>query len=412
VAGRIGVLNTSALQDPPASPWGISADWPQPDEDALVLSKRLVEMLRERIDDAGGSISFADYMEKVLYAPGVGYYSAGLRKFGSDGDFVTAPEISPLFARCFARTCNSILNETGGKDILELGAGSGVMAANLLAELERMQCLPERYLILERSAELRDRQQETLSHRIPHLLSRIQWLNRLPEPQISGLIFANEVIDALPVHRFAWRDNELLELHVTWRDDTFAWVEKTVESMDVAAQVKAIGFDSESRNHFTSEINPGLKDWLASLASRLARGAMVFTDYGYPRSDYYHPQRSSGTLMCHYRHRSHGDPFLLPGLQDVTAYVDFTALAEAGNDCGLAVKGFTTQAHFLMDTDIETLLAEAGPENDRNYLEAAQQVKTMMLPGEMGERFKAMLLLKGIESIPAGFRLHDLRTRL
>lgn len=405
-------MNARAVQPGPRASWAIPRDWPQPDKAALALSKQLVDQIRGRIEHAGGAITFAEYMEQVLYAPGLGYYSAGSRKFGPDGDFLTAPEISPLFAQCFARTCESVLATVPGGEILELGAGSGMMAANLLATLERSGNLPGRYLILERSGELRERQRQTLARRIPHLLSGVHWLDALPDTPLSGIVFANEVIDALPVHRFAWCDGTLNELHVAWNEDRFAWQEQVIESRDLALRIESLGLDAQARMRYTSEINPTLKDWLQSISDCVDRGALVFVDYGYVRPEYYHPQRSSGTLMCHYRHRAHADPFLLPGLQDVTAYIDFTALAEAGSECGLAVKGFTTQAHFLVDTGIDELLAATGPDRGRNYLEAAQQVKTMMLPGEMGERFKAMLLLKGIDTVPPGFRSHDLRGRL
>ena len=394
------------------SPWDIPADWPVPDAQARQLSESLVRSLREQIHQAGGSISFAQYMEQVLYAPGVGYYSAGLRKFGHGGDFVTAPELSPLFARCLAGTCEAVLSESKGGDILELGAGSGSLAAGLLAELEHRGRLPDRYLILERSGELRERQRQSLAQRVPQLLTRVRWLDRLPGTPVRGLMIANEVIDALPVHRFARRAAPLRECRVAWGDNGFRWHEVATDDPELLAGIEALDLSSDLPQPYSSEINLGLKPWLSAIAEHLAGGGMLFLDYGYARRDYYHPQRSSGTLMCHYRHRAHGDPFLLPGLQDITAFVDFTALAEAANASGLAVSGFATQAHFLLDAGIEQLLAERQSESSVDYLETVRQAKLLMLPGEMGERFKAMFLTRGQLGRPPGFRAQDLRGRL
>jgi SAM-dependent MidA family methyltransferase len=394
------------------SPWDIPADWPVPDAEARRLSESLVRSLREQIHQAGGSIPFAHYMEQVLYAPGAGYYSAGLRKFGRGGDFVTAPELSPLFARCLARTCEAVLGESKGGELLELGAGSGSLAGGLLAELDHLGCLPDHYLILERSGELRERQRQTLAQQVPQLLTRVHWLDRLPAAPVRGLMIANEVIDALPVHRFARRAGLLQECRVAWDGNRFQWHEAPVADPELLAGIEALALGPGLRQPYFSEINLGLKPWLSAIAEPLAGGAMLFFDYGYPRRDYYHPQRSNGTLMCHYRHRAHGDPFLLPGLQDITASVDFTALAEAASASGLAVSGFATQAHFLLDAGIEPLLAEREPDSGVGYLETVRQAKLLMLPGEMGERFKAMLLTRGQLGLPPGFRAQDLRGRL
>ena len=395
------------------SPWDIPADWPVPDPQARRLSERLVRSLREQIDQSGGSICFARYMEQVLYAPGAGYYSAGLRKFGDGGDFVTAPELSPLFAPCLAPACEAAFLASGGGDILELGAGSGRMAAGLLAELERRGCPPDRYLILERSGELRERQKQTLAQQVPRLRPRVAWLDRLADSSVRGLIIANEVIDALPVHRFVYRAGQLREYRVAWNNKRFLWQEAPADDPALCAAVEALDLDLDLPRPYVSEINLGLKSWLSAIAAQLAGGAMLFLDYGYPRTEYYHRQRSGGTLMCHYRHRAHGNPFLLPGLQDITAFVDFTALAEAAAASGLEVSGFATQAHFLLDAGIDRLLAELDPDSGVDYLEHVRQAKLLMLPGEMGERFKALFLTRGQPApLPPGFRTQDLRSRL
>ncbi len=392
-------------------PWQLPADWPAPPPQAVALSERLAALLRAEMEGAGGAIGFGRFMELALYAPGLGYYSAGLRKFGAAGDFVTAPELSPLFARCLARTCAPVLAAAGGGDLLELGAGSGVMAAGLLAELEALQALPGRYWILERSADLRERQHDTLVRRVPGLVHRVEWLDTLPAAGFRGVMLGNEVLDALPVDRFRWRAAGAQELAVGWAHGGFAWQFRE-PGRELAVAVAALTAETGLDEGYVSEINPQLGGWLGSLAHRLAQGLILLIDYGYPRREYYHPERAQGTLMCHYRQRAHADPLILPGLQDITAHVDFTAVAEAAVAADLDVLGFVTQAHYLMDAGIDRLLGEASPEDGAAYLDLARQAKTLMLPGEMGERFKAIALGRGIDEVPVGFRLQDLRNRL
>ena len=362
---------------------------------------------------AGGGIGFARFMEMALYQPGLGYYSAGATKFGPGGDFITAPEISPLFAQCLASPCQRVLQGLGDGDILEFGAGSGRLAQELLLELERRDALPQRYLILEPSADLRARQRNNLHQSAPHLMDRVHWLDALPQAGFTGLILANEVLDAMPVHRFHKEQGSLYEIQVGWNGTEFCWI-ADVPAAELVSAVERIetGLDASLPSPYISEVNLLLEPWVASLAERLRQGIILLIDYGYPRRAYYHPERRMGTLMCHYRQRAHPDPLILVGLQDITAFVDFTAVAEAAVAHGLSVAGFTTQAHFLIAAGLGQHLSEIRARAPGQYLKYAQQAKTLTLPGEMGERFKAMALAKGWEGPLPGFELFDQRGRL
>jgi SAM-dependent MidA family methyltransferase len=379
------------------------ADLPEPAPDALAHSQRMAEHIRAAIQEAGGAIPFGRYMELVLYSPGLGYYSAGARKFGAAGDFVTAPEISSLFSRCLARQCAEILAETGGS-ILELGAGSGVMAADMLLELQALGSLPDEYLILEVSAELKERQRQTLVTKVAGLFSRVRWLDALPE-KFDGVMVGNEVLDALPVARFLKRPGGFDEYCVRIEGEGFAWSTRPAgEQFAAVLRAFETTLAAPLAAGYVSEICLGVMPLVSSLAASLERGALLLLDYGYPRNAYYHPERSMGTLMCHYRQRAHDDPFLYPGLQDITAHVDFTAVAEAGTSSGLDLAGYTTQAHLLMALGVAGL---AGAD-----MRAAQQVKLLTLPEEMGERFKAIGLSRGLSRELSGFALRDLSRQL
>lgn len=377
-----------------------AAAFPVPDGAALEHSRRLTAHIHDAIDSAGGSIGFERYMQLALYAPGLGYYSAGATKFGSAGDFSTAPEFAPLFAACIARQCGELLARSRGV-ILELGAGSGALAAALL---ERLDPAPDAYLILETSADLRQRQQQ----RLAAYGERVRWLDTLPAAPIRGVIFANEVLDALPVQRVCVRGAALEELVVSRRDAGFAWDTRPAEApLADCARTRLAGLPPLPDGYRT-EINTGLHAWLAALSAILERGALLCIDYGYTRREYYHPDRGDGTLICHYRHRAHADPFLYPGLQDISCSVDFTALAEAAVAAGLEVGGFTPQAQFLLGCGLLQLAAaEASPDRD-----AAAQIRRLTLPGEMGEHFKAMILLRGVGGPLPAFALADQRRRL
>ena len=373
---------------------------------------QLAGLIRGEIERAGGALPFSRYMELCLYAPGLGYYSAGRQKFGPGGDFVTAPELTPLFGRCLARSCASVLETLGGGDLLEFGAGSGRLAVDLLAELAAMDCLPGQYFILERSASLRQRQQALLQAHLPQLLDRVVWLDRLPNAGFRGVMLANEVLDAMAVERFCWNGTDVEWFEVTAAGDGFEWQTRVASAGDGQARIAALATECNMAAGFVSEANLALWPWMQAVADVLESGLLLLIDYGYPRHEYYHPQRSAGTLMCHYQHRAHDNPLLWPGLQDITAHVDFTAVAEAAVSAGLSVSAYTTQAWFLLDCGLEGLLQQAGPLESVEYMRQAQHAKTLLLPGEMGERFKCIGLTRGLEQAIPGFRMQDMRSRL
>jgi SAM-dependent MidA family methyltransferase len=386
---------------------------PEPDPAARAHSERLRRAIEHEIAAAGGSVSFARYMELALYAPGLGYYSAGARKFGAAGDFITAPELSPLFGKCLAHQCRQVLAALGGGEILELGAGSGALACELLSELARLDSLPRAYYILEVSADMRERQAQRIAERVPELADRVAWLDELPAEPIAGVILGNEVLDALPAHCVEIHGDEIRELRAGCAAGRFVWRYGRPEATLEAAMRRVIGSLREPLPRpYRTEINLLLPGWLRAVAAVLERGLILFIDYGYPRAEYYHPQRADGTLLCHYRHRAHADPFVYPGLQDITVSVDFTAVAEAAAAADLAVAGYTTQAHFLIGCGIDRLLAESDPADARAYLPLAQQAKTLVLPGEMGERFKAIALTRDLDIALNGFQRNDQRVRL
>ncbi|HHH36895.1 MAG TPA: SAM-dependent methyltransferase [Gammaproteobacteria bacterium] len=351
-------------------------------------------------------------MELALYAPGLGYYSAGRRRFGIGGDFITAPELSPLFARCLARQCVEILEGMEDGVILEFGAGSGVLARELLAALEALDVLPAAYFILEPSAALREEQEATLRKAHPRLMDRIHWLTALPREGLRGIVLANEVLDAMPVHRLRWRNGAFVELYVDAPgEEGLTLVEGPLShpALEAAPRRFAGGFPEG----YTCEVNPAAGAWVRSLSGVLAEGVALLIDYGYPAAEYYHPQRRDGTLMCYYRHRAHDDPLCLPGLQDITAHVDFTALAEAAVDAGLEVAGYATQSAFLQGCGIAELGAAAMSAGDtRQQVELARQLRTLLLPGEMGEAFKVLALARKRPGPLTGFSVRDERGRL
>ena len=388
-------LRVPPLPTPPPGP-----DLPAPSADARAHSDRLIQAIRKEIEAAGGWIGFARFMEMALYAPALGYYVAGATKLGSDGDFVTAPELSPIFSMTLGRQIAELVERTGG-DVMELGAGSGVMAADVLGELRNINCLPRRYRILETSPQLAQRHRRTLQHRQTALMDRLEWISALPE-NFDGAIVANEVLDALPVHLVAWRKNGLFERGVSWQDG-FVWSERPLPPGALHDAAQAIGAQAD----YVSEISLLAPALVRSLSVALRNGAMLLIDYGFGRREYYHPQRSRGTLMSHYRHRAHDDPFFLPGLQDLTAHVDFTAIAEAGIDSGMTMLGYTTQAQFLVNCGITGLLEEhsAAPAAARFALTAG--VQKLLSPAEMGELFKVIALGRGIDGPLIGFASGD-----
>jgi SAM-dependent MidA family methyltransferase len=383
---------------------------PEPSGELKQLSGRLSERIRARIEEEG-PLPFSTYMEMALYEPGLGYYSAGLRKFGVGGDFVTAPELGTVFADCLARQVEELGDRLGDYLILEIGAGNGSLAADLLQALAAAG--PERYFILERSAHLRQVQRETLERQAPGLLACVGWLDAPPAEPWQGLVIANEVIDALPVERFHVSREGLQQMLVKASGMDFDWATGPPPQALSAAIESTLG---EKLGHlpegYSSEINPRLGPWLESVTCNLERGCALFMDYGYPRGEYYLPERRTGTLVCHYRHRAVEDPFRWPGLQDLSAFVDFTALAEAGRDLGLDCAGYTSQAMFLFGCGLEGLLQDAARLPDRERLQFTSEVRELTLPGAMGEKFQVMALARGLDQPMRGFMQLDLRYRL
>ena len=393
-------------------------------DDELRHSLRVRESIAREIAAAGGWISFERYMDLALYEPGLGYYSAGAHKLGAGGDFTTAPEISSLFGACVAKQCAEVLGAMRDGSILEVGAGSGRMAVDILGRLETLAQLPARYSILEVSADLRERQRTLLHAALPHLRHRVVWLDAPPEP-FDGVILANEVLDALPVSRFRWDGTLFEELGVTFRDGAFSSAARPADAAMTdrckalmanallpAGQSHGAGDRAGVLDGYVSEYCPRLPSWAAGIARSLRTGAVLWFDYGLPRAQYYLAERRDGTLLCHFRHRVHDDPFRYPGLSDITAWVDFTTMAEAAGAANCELAGFTTQAFFLAGMHIEAEMhAFAGGDANR-FARLANQARQLMLPGEMGERFKAMAWLRGLDLELSKFALQDLRHTL
>ena len=379
---------------------------PAPSPDALAHSQRVTAHLGALIDDAGGWMPFSRFMEAALYAPGLGYYAAGALKFGAAGDFVTAPELTPLFGRTLAHAIAPVLAETDG-EVLELGAGSGRLAVDMLGELERIGALPSRYCILEVSADLRKRQQENLTRALPQLAGRVQWLDALP-PRFSGVILGNELLDALPVELVRWTATEPLVRGVALEGEAFVWRERPITDPTLRARAGTLNLAPD----YISEINLAADGLIASLAQCLERGLVLMIDYGFGESEYYHPQRHMGTLRVHFRHHALDDPFYLPGLCDLTAHVDFSAVARAGEAAGLSLAGYASQASFLLNSGLAELLMDISPADAAAYLPQANAVQRLVSPAEMGELFKAIALTKGAVAPLAGFARGDRRHSL
>ena len=373
---------------------------PAPPVDAVAHSARLTALIAREIAAGGGWLSFARYMELALHAPGLGYYSAGATKFGAAGDFVTAPEMGRVFGRTLARQAAQIL-QNGIPDVVELGAGSGRLARDLLAELETLDSLPRRYFMLETSADLRQRQHELLQRDIPDLAGRVEWLDAWPS-SLTALVLGNEVLDAMPVHIIEVRAGGINERGVTLAGDKFNW-----EMRPATGALLAAAQALDLPRGYVTEINLAAQSFMATLATVMERGVALFIDYGFPAREYYHAQRSSGTLMCHYRQHAHDDPLCLVGLQDITAHVDFSALADAATRAGFELLGYANQAQFLINCGITDVLAATSAGDAAAYLPQAAQAQKLMSPAEMGELFKVIALGRDFAAPLAGFARGD-----
>ena len=385
----------------------MNTSFPQPDSEAVAHSNALLSSIQALIAKEGGWINFAQLMDSALYTPGLGYYSGGAKKFGFDGDFVTASEISPLFSQTIARQVNQVLSALKGQnkqaDILELGAGTGRFAKDLLLEMAKLDQLPTRDMILEVSAHLREVQHSSLKAALPNeLMNRVVWLDELPK-HLDGLIFANEVLDALPVHIVKKTADGLAEMVVVSEDAGLAWQEKLASS----SALKGFVAEIDLMDGYTTEVCLAASGLVASLAGILQSGMLLMIDYGFSRDEYYHPQRNQGTLMCHYRHRAHGDPLVYLGLQDITAHVDFTRVAEAGVANGLELIGFVTQAQFLINAGITELLASIPAEDSANYLPLVASAQKLLSPAEMGDLFKVIGFERNLDIPFIGFSSGD-----
>jgi len=385
-------------------------DLPSPSPEARAHSERALARVREEIALSDGWIAFSRYMDLALYAPGLGYYAAGATKLGRAGDFVTAPEISPLFGAALAVQVAAILEASRRREIVELGAGTGRLAADLLNALAARDAAPTCYRILEPSPDLRARQRAMLAGAAPAHIARVEWLDALPAT-IDGAVVANEVLDAVPVHVVVRRDAQWLERGVVWNaaEGVLAWDERPADAR--LAALAAARFPATAGD-YASELNPAAEALVEEVGRRITAGAALLIDYGFPAAEYYHPQRCEGTLMCHYRHRAHCDPFAWPGLTDITAHVDFTAIADAGERAGLAVAGFAAQAPFLMGCGILDALAASGTPDSVAYIKAAAGVQKLLSPAEMGELFKVLALARDGRIAWPGFALADRSRRL
>jgi SAM-dependent MidA family methyltransferase len=374
---------------------------PVPDADSAAHCEIVARHLRTLIDASSDGIPFSQFMHEALYAPGLGYYSAGSRKFGAAGDFVTAPEVSPLFGAVLARQLSALVDETGGC-VLEIGAGTGALAVQLLKKLATLDALPQRYLILEVSAELEARQRSLIASELPALASRVQWIDSPPDG-FRGIVVANEVADAIPVERFHIDHGAVRQARVVSTASGFGWRYAPAPGF-LEAAVRRIESDlgHELPDGYRSEISPALYSWVGDLAERLAHGMILLIDYGVSRREFYAPDRSGGWLRCHFRHHVHDDPLILPGIQDITGWVDFSAVAEAAAEAGLQVSGYAAQGLFLLHGGLELEFADLAKLPLKRQAEMSGQAKLLTMPAEMGENFKFIALTRGaVAPLPA-----------
>ena len=372
---------------------------PEPSDDAVSHSHKLYQTIVEQANN--GAMTFHDFMHMALYAPGLGYYSAGAHKIGPAGDFITAPELSPLFGQCVAIQVQQVMSDDCNS-LLEFGAGTGRLAVSIMAYLAQVDSLPEHYIILEPSPDLRQRQQQLITTEIPQLAERFRWLSELPE-SFSGVVIANEVIDAMPVHGFRVTGGSLEEMMVTLdADQQLTMAFSQTLSPELEAWWSSCGQQLNLPDGYVSEVNLAMNGWINAIGECLDKGLVLLIDYGFPMAEYYLPERSSGTIKCHYRHRHHDDPLVLLGLQDITAHVDFTSVAETGLASGLDVLGYANQGSFLTSCGILQLAESEVGEDLKKQVLMAQQIKPLIMPEEMGELFKVMALAKQIDPVALG----------
>ncbi|MBL7481728.1 class I SAM-dependent methyltransferase [Legionella bononiensis] len=368
----------------------------------------LIHTLHTQLEEQQ-ELPFIEFMQLALYAPGEGYYSSGLPKLGKQGDFITAPELTPLFGKTLANQCKQILTSVEHPVLFEFGAGTGALCIDVLNQLEQLNCLPDAYYILEVSSNLRHRQQELFQQKIPHLAHRIFWLERWPETPFNGVVLANEVLDAMPVNRFMLKDNNILESYISLnKAGELTEQFKPCQNERLSNYIK--NNLPQQTTEYLSEVNLFIEDWLVNIYKMINQGAVFLIDYGFPRHEYYHPDRNQGTLMCHYQHHAHPDPLLHPGEQDITAHVDFTHVAEAGQQAGFHIAGYTNQASFLLANGLLSFLNTL--DNEKELFRAKQAIKQLTDPSEMGELFKVIALTKNLDIDLNGFLLNDKRVSL
>ncbi|MYM21398.1 class I SAM-dependent methyltransferase [Duganella sp. FT135W] len=377
---------------------------PVPSSDALAASHALQHLIAAEIESNSGAISFARYMELALYAPGLGYYSGGSAKLGKDGDFTTAPELSPLFGAALAQVAAAIIAQSA-PSILEFGAGTGKLAFDILTELTAAGVKVERYSIVELSGELRGRQQEKLRD-----FPQVEWLDAMPA-SFDGVVFGNEVLDAMPIHLVIKNPQGWQELQVTVSDGRFQYLEAPASAELLQQVERQIPEHEFLPVGYVTELHGVACGFMATLGRMMGKGAAFLFDYGFPAREYYFDQRATGTLMCHYRHHAHPDPFYYPGLQDITAHVDFTAMALAAQDAGAEVLGYLNQSGFLLGAGIGELLLRTDPADAMNYLPQARAMQKLVSPAEMGELFKVLAVGKGVE-LPEAIVAQDRTHRL
>ena len=380
---------------------------PDPDPLSAAQSRKAAAHISARIDEAGGSISFAEFMHHALYAPGLGYYTAGSTKFGEEGDYVTAPEVSSVFGRVLARQCADVLDQLEDGVVLEYGAGSGKLAVDILAALARRGSLPSRYLILEVSPDLRERQEVYVCEHLPLYADLVEWVDDVPVG-LRGVIVANEVLDSIPVERFVRRDAGIMQLRVVAGEDGLEFIEAPApENLRHYVSVVEKDLGRALPDGYMSEVCLATSPWIGGMSHALRKGVAFLFDYGVTRREYYAPERSDGWLRCHYRHRAHNNPLVLPGIQDLTAWVDFSSVAVAAVAQGFDIAGYSAQAQFLMSGGLEEEMHDIASLPVEEQVQLSQQIKTLTLPGEMGERFKCIALRKGSIATPTAFEIAD-----